>query len=142
VTPPRGASPPGRGPDRDKRRDTEERYWPKRGKRLSRGNVPGETRDPIEMAEALDAVGDDLGMAGAGALGMLTQRWPEVVGDAIAEHAELRALRDGVLTIAVDGPEWATQLRYLGDDVRARVTDLVGADLVREVRVVVVPPAR
>jgi hypothetical protein len=143
MTPPRGPrGPGGKGRDRgrDPRRDQEERYWPKRHRRLSRGNVPGETKDPIEMIDALTAVGDELGLPGAGALGALTQRWPEVVGEAIAAHSELRGLRDGVLTIAVDGPEWATQLRYLGADVRGRVTDVVGADLVREVRVVVAPP--
>jgi len=143
MTPRSGSRPPGgkgRDPGRDQRRQPEERYWPKRHRRLSRGNVPGETRDPIEMADALTAVGDELGLPGAGALGTLTQRWPEVVGEAIAGHAELRGLRDGVLTVAVDGPEWATQLRYLGADVRERVTELVGPDLVREVRVVVAPP--
>lgn len=120
-------------------RGREERYWPKRHRRLSRGNVPGETRDPIEMLDALGAVADELGLPDAGTFGTLAQRWPEVVGEVIAGHAELRGLRDGVLTIAVDGPEWATQLRYLGGDVRERVTDLLGADVVREVRVVVAP---
>lgn len=118
----------------------EERYWPRRHRRLSRGRVPGESGDAIELADALSAVGEDLGLPSAGALGVLTRRWPEVVGAAIAEHAALHGLRDGVLTIAVDGPEWATQLRYLGRDVRERVSALVGTELVREVRVVVVPP--
>ncbi len=130
----RTPGPPSRSGDR------EERYWPKRHKRLSTSRVPGESKDPTSMAEALRAVGADIGIPDTDALAVLTRRWPEVVGDAIAAHARLQTLRGGVLTVAVDGPEWATELRYLGADVRARVTDLVGADLVRDVRVVVAPP--
>jgi predicted nucleic acid-binding Zn ribbon protein len=118
-----------------------ERYWPRRGKRMSKPRVPGEAKDPTSMTEALRAVGADLGIPDTDALATLTRRWTEVVGDAIAAHARLQSLRNGLLTVAVDGPEWATELRYLGAEVRARVTDIVGADLVRDVRVVVAPPS-
>jgi predicted nucleic acid-binding Zn ribbon protein len=45
-------------------------------------------------------------------------------------------LDEGVLTVRVDDPSWATQMRLLEHDVRARVKAACGVDLVRvEVRV-------
>jgi predicted nucleic acid-binding Zn ribbon protein len=96
----------------------------------------------VPVGEALAALGDELGLGDPGALRIVTQRWSEIVGEAVAAHARLRSMRGGVLIIAVDAPPWATQLRYLTGDVKARVADLVGPDAVREVRIVVDPPAR
>ena len=58
-------------------------------------------------------------------------RWEEVVGAEVAAHAEPRSLRDGVLVIAVDQPAWATQLRFLGADLLARVRDATGCSRCR-----------
>ena len=49
-----------------------------------------------------------------------------MVGDDVAAHARLVSVRDGVLTVAVDDPIWATQLRYLETAVVERATALVG----------------
>jgi predicted nucleic acid-binding Zn ribbon protein len=90
---------------------------------------------PVPVRDALAEVG----LPAPGVLGPLTARWPEVVGPAIAEHARLRSLRRGVLTIAVDAAPWATELRYLEHELRARVAAIVGPDAVHEVRIVVAP---
>ena len=47
---------------------------------------------------------------------------------------------DGVCTVAVDGPAWATQLRYLEQGVVERVTQQLGPGIVTSVQVVVSPP--
>jgi len=117
----------------------EERWRPRPGRRLSRPRVPGETRDPADITEALAAVGGELGFADPRVLVTLTQGWAEVVGETLATHARLRSVRGGVLTIEVDDAPWATQLRYLAGDLRDRVAALVGGDAVREIRVVVAP---
>lgn len=102
--------------------------------------VPGEPEpDPTRLGEALAAVGSEFGLADPQVVGTLADRWPEVVGDAVAGQARLRALRGHVLTIAVDSGAWATQLRYLHDDMIARIAGIVGDGVVREVRVVVEP---
>ena len=69
--------------------------------------------EPTSLGDALAAVGRELGMSATGAVTALARRWPEVVGDDVAEHAHPSSVRDGVLTVVVDGPIWATQLRYL-----------------------------
>ena len=70
----------------------------------------------------------------------LGDRWAEVVGPAVAAHARPRNFRDGTLTIAVDAPPWATELRYLETQIRARLAAISGGDSVQHVRVVVDPP--
>jgi predicted nucleic acid-binding Zn ribbon protein len=49
-------------------------------------------------------------------------------------------LRDGVLVVEVDSPEWATQLRYLEEDVLRRLGRKVRPGAVRGLRVVVGRP--
>ena len=91
----------------------------------------------MSLGEAVAAVGSELGLPPMAALDAVGARWSELVGPAVAEHARVRSLRGGVLTIAVDDAPWATQLRYLDETLRDRLADVVGAGLVREVRVVV-----
>jgi len=47
----------------------------------------------------------------------------------------LVSVRDGVLTVAVDDPIWATQLRYLETAVVERAAALLGTGSVSELRV-------
>ncbi len=93
----------------------------------------------MSVADALAAVGSELGLADRVVLATLTERWEDVVGAAVAPHARLRSIRDGVLTIAVDAPAWGTELRYLENTLRERVSDVTHTDAVRAVRVVVDP---
>ena len=102
--------------------------------------VPGEPEpDPTRLGDALAAVGGEFGLADPQVVGVLARRWPEVVGEAVAGQARLRSMRGDVVTIAVDSGAWATQLRYLHDDMLARIAGIVGEGVVREVRVVVEP---
>jgi predicted nucleic acid-binding Zn ribbon protein len=96
-----------------------------------------ERREPVSLEEALRAVSSDLGMPAPDVFEELVGVWSDLVGPALAAHAHVRSLRDGECTIVVDGPVWATQLRYLGDDLIARANAACGGDLVRVIRVVV-----
>jgi predicted nucleic acid-binding Zn ribbon protein len=68
--------------------------------------------------------------------------WPEIVGAALVAHSEVRSIRDGVCTIAVDGPGWATQLRYCERQVVERAERRCGPGVVSSIRVVVSGPGR
>jgi hypothetical protein len=48
-------------------------------------------------------------------------------------------VREGTLTVAVDDPIWATQLRYLEPAVVTRATALLGPGVVARVKVRVGP---
>ncbi len=67
--------------------------------------------------------------------------WREVVGTVVAEHARVRSVRDGVCTVTVDAPVWATQLRYLEQGLIERAATVLGPGVVASVKVVVTPPA-
>ena len=96
----------------------------------------------MPLGEAIAAVGEELGFGDPRVVSRLLDAWPDLVGAAIAEHARIRSLRRGVLTIAVDAAPWATQLRYLESEIVARAAALLGDGDVREARIVVEPPVR
>jgi predicted nucleic acid-binding Zn ribbon protein len=98
-------------------------------------------RDPTPLSDALAEVGSELGLPEPGALAALAARWEEVVGPAVAAHARVAALREGVLTVVVDGAPWATQLRYSEGDVVRVASETVGQGVVRALRVRVEGPA-
>jgi predicted nucleic acid-binding Zn ribbon protein len=54
-----------------------------------------------------------MGLEGAIELTDVQAHWAEVAGAAVAAHAWPSALRNGVLTIAVDHHAWAAELRLL-----------------------------
>jgi len=95
---------------------------------------------PTRLGDALRSVGNELGLPEPDLVASLVDHWPDVVGHAVAEHARPRSLRDGVLTVAVDAPPWATQLRYLEHDIRARLREISGRDSIDAVRIVVEAP--
>lgn len=93
--------------------------------------------EPVPLRDAIDRVARQLGMAAPDVVDTLTARWREIVGEAIAEHAQVRSVRNGECTIAVDGPAFATQLRYAAGDLVTRVNEHCGAGSVTSIRVVV-----
>ena len=104
---------------------------------MSREQVPHE---PVQLRDAVAAVGRDLGIPNPDAFVALTNAWPEIVGEALVAHAEVRSIRDGVCTIAVDGPGWATQLRYAERQLVERAARCCGPGVVTSIRVVVPGP--
>lgn len=91
--------------------------------------------DPQPIKGSLDALGRRLGMGGALQTGIVWRRWAEIVGPGIAGHAEPTSLKEGVLRVRADSPAWATEIGYLGGEIVRRANALVGAELLREVRV-------
>jgi hypothetical protein len=100
---------------------------------MTRGRYAGD--EPVHLGDALAAIGAELGLPPGNVHAELDTHWIEVVGDDVAGHARLVSVRDGVLTVAVDDPIWATQLRYLETAVIGRATALVGPGAVTAVRV-------
>lgn len=98
--------------------------------------------EPIPLRDALASVGRELGLGAPDVLASLSAQWSDIVGPAIAEHAQVRSVRDGECTIVVDGPAWATQLRYAASDLVARVNERCGEGSVASVKVVVSGPRK
>ena len=66
-------------------------------------------------------------------------RWADMVGEDLAQHCEPVRLAGRTLVVRAESQVWATQLRYLLPQLRARVEEVLGAGTVRVIRVVVGP---
>ncbi len=72
-------------------------------------------------------------------LGELGRRWIEVVGEPLSAECTPVALQGAVLLVSASSAPWAAQLRFLHREIASRANDVLGADKVRDVRVVVAP---
>jgi predicted nucleic acid-binding Zn ribbon protein len=108
--------------------------------------VPEEDTDGLRRISRPTPVGDSLEafLARRGWTERLNaatawNRWDDMVGGDLAQHCEPVRLAGGTLVVRAESQVWATQLRYLLPQLRARVEEVLGAGSVREVRVVVGP---
>lgn len=93
--------------------------------------------DPVPVTDALDGLLRSLrGGAGRAEVGGVFGRWEEAVGTALAANVRPVRLEHGALLVEVDDPAWATQVRYLADDLIARLAEVTGVAVDRiDVRV-------
>jgi predicted nucleic acid-binding Zn ribbon protein len=89
------------------------------------------------VAASLPEAARLMGAHGAIELAAVTEIWPEIVGEQVAQHAWPKALVGGVLTVAADHHAWATELRFFASEVLKRLGPRCPA--VRSIVVVVSP---
>lgn len=89
------------------------------------------------VGEALERLAADLGLDEHRSAVSVHDGWNEAAGEEVAAHAQPHQLVDGVLTVEVDDPAWATHVRYLGPAIAASLNEAAGAAVVAEIRVVV-----
>ncbi len=89
-----------------------------------------ERRPPRPVRDALDSLARRLGVPTASSLGAVFSGWDDAVGPHVAAHARPVGFTDGVLTVAVDDPAWAAQLRYLANDLLAKLAVAAGEGVV------------
>jgi predicted nucleic acid-binding Zn ribbon protein len=86
------------------------------------------------LGDSVVELARSLGLRQPDAFARIHMAWPDVVGTAVAAASRPTALRDGTLTVEVDGAEWATQLRYLEEQLVAVLTERVGSGIVERLR--------
>lgn len=93
--------------------------------------------EPIPVTDALDGLLRSLrGGAGRAEVGGVFGRWEDAVGTALAANVRPVRLERGMLLVEVDDPAWATEVRFMSDDLRARLAEVTGVEVERiEVRV-------
>ncbi len=64
----------------------------------------------------------------------LRERWAEIVGARAAELVRLESLKDFVLHVRVENAVWRNELHYQREAIRERANGILGAEIVREVR--------
>jgi predicted nucleic acid-binding Zn ribbon protein len=90
------------------------------------GEILGELRERRGWAQRLEGA-------------RVHEQWPAIAGTQIAAHAEPVRLHGGVLVVRVDSPAWATEVRYLSEELRARANAVLGAGQVERVVLVTGP---
>jgi len=84
--------------------------------------------EPRPLDGSLDALSKRFGIEGAHGLGRLFSGWPEIVGEAMAEHVQPVRIDADALVVTVDHPAWATQVRRLGDTLLDRAASYAGVE--------------
>jgi hypothetical protein len=88
-----------------------------------------EPDEPVSLAASLDGVLKSLRGPGQRTVGGLFGRWDEAVGEQVAQHVRPLKLDGGVLTVEVDDPAWATQVRFLASTIIARLAEVAGVQV-------------
>jgi predicted nucleic acid-binding Zn ribbon protein len=110
---------------------------PERGWEFQEKSWETLSRAPRRLGEALSQVASELNLDNPDDVAAVMAAWPEAVGDAVAAHVRPRRLHDGELLVEVDAPVWATQLRYLEEDVLRLLGRKVRPGVVKSIRPVV-----
>ena len=82
---------------------------------------------PVSLALSLDGVVKSLRGPSRRAVGGLFGRWDEAVGEQVAQHVRPVKLDGAVLSVEVDDPAWATQVKFLAPTIIARLAEVAGA---------------
>jgi predicted nucleic acid-binding Zn ribbon protein len=115
-----------------------------------RGALPGQVRkkrrrpvresgrggDPTAFGPAIRELLAARGWQERVAVGGVFGRWPQIVGPELAEHTRPETFEDGVLVVAADSANWATQVRLLAANLVKRLNEDLGHGTVRRVKVV------
>lgn len=120
----------------------------KRRKAAEPGGVPGgpglgnagsgagpSARDPQKVADIAEALVHARGWEEPVEVAAVVGRWREIVGEAVADHTTVERFQDGALVVRASSTAWATQVKLLQSELRRRISEVVGADLVREITI-------
>lgn len=102
--------------------------------------LPGvEQREPQRVAAPLDRLMDRLAGTSVSAIEVIMDRWPEIVGEAVAGVSAPVKLADATLSVRVEEAELATELRWLEPTIIERVRELASGTELTAVRVITRP---
>lgn len=87
------------------------------------------------MSDAVETLLRRMGWTEQLEVAAVTARWREVVGDSIADHCEPLGFEDGILTVRATSTAWATQLTLMNGQIRHRINEEFGRQIVGELTV-------
>jgi hypothetical protein len=93
--------------------------------------------DPVGLGDVVDGLLAQEVFRRGMPVAKLAARWPQLVGERLAQATTPASLEAGVLVVrASDGP-WGAQASFLADEIRKRADEALGGGVVTRVRVVV-----
>ena len=97
---------------------------------------------PSELASLLDRVVRGMGAPGTDAVELVFNRWSDVVGGVLATRTRPVSLERATLVLQADDPAVVSHVKWLEQDLVARLDELLGAGRVTAVEVRVARPGR
>lgn len=94
-----------------------------------------DARDPERLDASLGELVRDREWARPLRAAGLLPRWEQIVGSDIAAHCRPERLIGGELTVVAESTAWATQLRLMAPSLLGRISNEVGAGVVRRLTV-------
>ena len=95
---------------------------------------PGpDDRDPQLVGDVLNSVIQARGWQRRISLSHVLRRWPELVGEANAQHSTPVNFADGVLLVDCDSTSWAAAMKYASSQIVARLNRALGEQTVLRV---------
>ncbi len=76
----------------------------------------------------------DLGIDKAIQQNMAVSRWPEIVGERIAEISEAERIENGVLFVKVSSPVWRNELVFMKSNLIISVNEALAKTVVRDIK--------
>lgn len=86
------------------------------------------------LGEVLPGVLRGAGLEPSSHIWQIVERWEEIVGSRVAQHASPAALRRGELVLAAPEATWRQELAFLASEIARQVNQELGAEVVRSVR--------
>lgn len=95
----------------------------------------GDSPTPRTVSHQLDRLLKGLGAPSSRTVAGIGERWEEVVGAQLAGHTRPLRVRAGVLVVIVDDPAWASEVRWLGDQLAARAREILNDGSIKKIEV-------
>jgi predicted nucleic acid-binding Zn ribbon protein len=92
-------------------------------------------RGPQRLGRALDRLMGTLRAPSVDMLDTVFTRWDEIVGDDVATHCRPVSITGRILLVEASDPTWASELRWLENEVLARLSEVCGSDRISAVKV-------
>lgn len=90
-------------------------------------------RDPQPLGDVVGKLVSQRGWQDPMEVAGVVARWPEIVGQHVAEHCVIETFDEAKLVVRTDSTTWATQLRLLLPQLERRIAEEVGEGVVNEI---------
>ncbi|WP_328681392.1 DciA family protein [Streptomyces sp. NBC_01261] len=102
-----------------------------------RSGARADGRDPMALGAAINRLLNERGWETPAAVGGVMGRWPQIVGEDLANHCvpEKYDEDERVLIVRCDSTAWATNLRLLAPQLVARLNEDLGHGTVKLLKV-------
>lgn len=88
------------------------------------------------LGSILPALLKSMGLADAAEGWRAVSDWAELAGARLARHSRAVSFHDGTLIVEVEGSAWMHELGFLREELKRKVNQHLGSDVVRDVRLV------